>query len=101
MIGELKPYLAYKDSGLRWLGQVPMHWQIVRSRRLFTPRKELARPDGGIQLEATQAFGVIAQSLYEERTGYRVVKISMHQDKWRHVEADDFVVCMRSFARET
>lgn len=40
---------------------------------------------------------MIAQSLYEERTGYRVVKISMHLDKRRHVEEDDFIISMRSF----
>lgn len=96
MIADLKPYAEYKDSGLPWLGQVPAHWQIVRSKRLFTPRKELARPDD-VQLSATQAYGVIPQSDYEARTGYRVVKISMHLDRRRHVEADDFVISMRSF----
>lgn len=96
MIDGLKPYADYKDSGLPWFGKIPAHWQITSSKRLFTPRKELARPDD-IQLSATQAYGVIAQSLYEERTGYRVVKISMHLDKRRHVEADDFVISMRSF----
>ena len=96
MIADLKPYADYQDSGPSWLGEVPAHWQIVRSKRLFTARKELARPDD-VQLSATQAYGVIAQSLYEERTGYRVVKISMHLDKRRHVERDDFIISMRSF----
>ena len=96
MIGDLKPYTEYKESGLPWLGQVPGHWEIVRSKRLFAQRKELAFPDDQ-QLSATQAFGVIPQALYEERTGYRVVKISMHLDKRRHVEAGDFVISMRSF----
>lgn len=27
MIGRLKPYSDYKDSGLPWLGQVPQHWK--------------------------------------------------------------------------
>lgn len=96
MIADLHPYAEYKDPGVSWLGKVPSHWQIVRSKRLFTARKELARPDD-VQLSATQAYGVIAQSLYEERTGYRVVKISMHLDKRRHVERDDFIISMRSF----
>ena len=96
MIADLEPYADYKDSGVSWLGKVPAHWQIVRSKRLFNPRQELARPDD-VQLSATQAYGVIAQSLYEERTGYRVVKISMHLDKRRHVERDDFIISMRSF----
>jgi type I restriction enzyme S subunit len=30
MIDGLKPYPAYKDSRLPWLGQVPEHWEIRR-----------------------------------------------------------------------
>ena len=25
-----EPYLAYKDSGVEWLGDVPEHWEISR-----------------------------------------------------------------------
>ena len=96
MIEDLKPYPQYKDSGLPWLGEVPRHWETARSKRLFRQRKEFAQSDDQ-QLSATQAFGVIPQALYEQRTGYRVVKISMHLDKRKHVEADDFVISMRSF----
>ena len=89
-------YPKYKDSGLEWLGEVPEHWEISRSRRVFTQRKELARKDDQ-QLSATQAYGVIPQADYEERIGRHVVKISMHLEKRRHVEPDDFVISMRSF----
>lgn len=30
MIADLKPYPAYKESGLPWLGEVPEHWEIER-----------------------------------------------------------------------
>lgn len=30
MINDLKPYPAYKDSGVAWLGEVPEHWGIHR-----------------------------------------------------------------------
>lgn len=30
MIEKLKPYPAYKDSGVEWLGQVPAHWEVRR-----------------------------------------------------------------------
>lgn len=26
----LKPYPAYKDSGVPWLGEVPAHWEVRR-----------------------------------------------------------------------
>jgi len=96
MIAGLKPYAEYKDSGLPGLGQVPAHWQIVRSKRLFASSKDLALPDDP-QLSATQAYGVIEQADFERRSGHRVVKISMHLDKRKHVEKDDFVISMRSF----
>jgi type I restriction enzyme S subunit len=28
MIHDLKPYSAYKDSGVPWLGDVPEHWEV-------------------------------------------------------------------------
>ena len=32
MIGDLKPYATYKDSGLPWLGRMPGHWDTRRLR---------------------------------------------------------------------
>ena len=92
----LDPNVRLKPSGVEWLGDVPEHWGIRRSKRTFTPRKELARPND-IQLSATQAYGVIAQEDYEERVRRKIVKISRHLEKRRHVEVDDFVISMRSF----
>ena len=34
MATELKPYPAYKDSGVEWLGRVPGHWQVRRLKTL-------------------------------------------------------------------
>ena len=31
-IGHLKPYPAYKPSGVKWLWEVPEHWEVVRLR---------------------------------------------------------------------
>lgn len=89
-------YERYKDSGVEWLGEVPEHWEVSRSRRVFVQRKELARP-GDQQLSATQAYGVIPQAEFEDRIGRKVTKISMHLEKRKHVEPDDFVISMRSF----
>ena len=91
-----RPYPAYWDSGIEWLGAVPAHWDVRRSKRVFRPRTELAR-SGDTQLSATQTHGVIAQADYEERIGRKVTKILRHLDRRRHVEVDDFVISMRSF----
>ena len=87
-VRSAQPYPTYKDSGVEWLGAVPAHWSVWRSKRVFRPRTELARPDD-IQLSATQAYGVIAQADYEEKIGRKVTKILRHPEQRRHVEVDD------------
>jgi type I restriction enzyme S subunit len=43
---RFKPYPAYKDSGVAWLGEIPAHWDVKRLKRLVefrgggTPTKE-------------------------------------------------------------
>jgi type I restriction enzyme, S subunit len=32
VINRLKPYLEYKDSGLPWLGPIPMRWEVRRAK---------------------------------------------------------------------
>lgn len=88
--------VAYAQGRIPWLASVPERWEMVPSGQLFQPRKELAR-EGDEQLSSTQAYGVIPQAEFERRVGRRVVKISIHLEKRRHVERDDFVISMRSF----
>jgi len=38
---SLKPYPAYKDSGVPWLGDVPAHWELHRAKYLFRYNKDL------------------------------------------------------------
>lgn len=35
MIADLKPYAEYKESGLPWLGKVPVHWEVKRAKSIF------------------------------------------------------------------
>ena len=30
-----RPYPAYKDSGVEWLGKVPAHWEVVEAQALL------------------------------------------------------------------
>ena len=45
---EFKQYPSYKHSGVEWLGDVPEHWQIVRTKDIFNHRKEEALEDDEI-----------------------------------------------------
>ena len=92
----VNPHVPLRNSGVEWIGEIPSHWQISRSKWLFRHRKERARTND-IQLSATQAYGVISQAEYMDRESRKVTQITQHLDKRAHVEVDDFVISMRSF----
>ncbi|MCI5103892.1 MAG: hypothetical protein MRY60_08955 [Algiphilus sp.] len=39
-MSHYKPYPAYKDSGVEWIGRVPEHWQTLRIKRAAQLRNE-------------------------------------------------------------
>nr|WP_240016348.1 restriction endonuclease subunit S [Acinetobacter nosocomialis]UKC63552.1 hypothetical protein FA267_2_00078 [Acinetobacter nosocomialis]UKC63732.1 hypothetical protein FA648_2_00123 [Acinetobacter nosocomialis] len=45
---QFEQYPSYKNSGVEWLGDVPEHWQIVRTKDIFNHRKEEALEDDEI-----------------------------------------------------
>ena len=89
-------YPHYKPSGVEWLGEVPEHWGIGQSRRMFRVRNEPALPSDK-QLTASQKHGILFQSDFVESEGRRVVEVIKGTDSLKHVEPNDFVISMRSF----
>ena len=92
MIAGLKPYAAYKDSGLAWLGPLPSHWGQRRMKFLFRERAQKGFPDEPL-LAATQTKGVVRKDEYGKRTvtamkDFHLLKL---------VEEGDFVISLRSF----
>jgi len=50
-MSRYKPYPAYKDSGVEWIGKVPEHWDVKAFKRLASIRngqdyKDVADPNG-------------------------------------------------------
>ena len=31
----MKSYSNYKDSGVKWLGQIPQHWEVIKTSLVF------------------------------------------------------------------
>jgi type I restriction enzyme S subunit len=92
MIADLKPYAKYKESGLPWLGKVPVHWDKRRMKFLFKERVQKGFPDEPL-LAATQSKGVVRKADY----GTRTVTASKDFHLLKLVEKDDFVISLRSF----
>ena len=92
----LNPAAPMKDSGIKWIRQIPYHWNIVAPKALFSQRKEKAT-EGQRQLTSSQQYGIIYQDEYCEITGNKVVTVIKDFDILKQVQAGDFVISMRSF----
>lgn len=92
MSAGLRPYPAYRASGEPWLGEVPEHWTLHRTKTVLHERIERGHPDEPL-LAATQTKGVVRKEQYENRT---VLALNdLHLLKFVHV--GDFVISLRSF----
>lgn len=85
-----------RDSGIAWLGEIPTHWSVMNSRRLFAERNEKAK-EGDTQLTVSQKHGLLPQTEFMEREGRRVVVVQKGQEILKRTYAGDFVISMRSF----
>ncbi len=44
-MSHYKPYPAYKDSGVQWLGKVPEHWERYKLKHIFKEKKNFSNPE--------------------------------------------------------
>lgn len=92
----LNPDAEMKDSGIEWIGKIPINWQAVNPRWLFAQRKDKAKK-GMEQYTASQKYGVISQKDYMNRIGGSIVTVQKDFDILKMVCKGDFVIHMRSF----
>jgi type I restriction enzyme, S subunit len=79
-------YPAYKDSGADWLGQVPSHWHVIRTRWLCQIQKRIVGELGFDVLSITQQ-GIKVKDI-DSNDG----QLSMDYSKYQLVEAGDFAM---------
>jgi type I restriction enzyme S subunit len=62
MIEGLKPYAEYKESGERWLGQLPASWDLRRAKFLFREIDERSKTGKEELLSVSHKTGVTPRS---------------------------------------
>jgi len=85
-------YEKYKDSGVKWLGEIPELWTVQRAKRIFREVSEKNYPDAQL-LSVTQHQGVVPRESLEQRV---VMPVGQLQT-FKLVRKDDFVISLRSF----
>jgi type I restriction enzyme S subunit len=96
MTGRYRAYSEYKNSGVEWLGEVPLEWNVYSGKRIFTSIRKTGL-EADEQLAASQAYGVIPQSLMMKLNGAKVMLALKGTSSFRHVDKNDFVISLRSF----
>ena len=79
-----------------WMGNIPAHWKMIPSKRVFVEGKERRR-DEDVSATASQKYGIISQEEYMRREGKRIVVANQGLDNWKHVDPGNFVISLRSF----
>ena len=82
MVYPFESYPAYKPSGLKWLGDVPVHWEVCKLRRVLAEATKRNRPDLPL-LSLVRERGVILRDVTnkdenhnfipDDLTNYKVV----------------------------
>ena len=88
----MERYREYKESGVKWLGEIPSHWELRKMKYTFSERSQKGFPQEPL-LASTQTHGVILKSQYENRT----VEAIKSLETLKLVEIGDFVISLRSF----
>ena len=88
----MKRYPEYKDSGVEWIGKIPRHWEIVRSKSLFGNRSDRSHLDEPL-LSVTQDRGILPR----DDLDYRVWNPNENIRSYKLVKPGDWVISLRSF----
>ena len=86
----MKSYSNYKDSGVKWLGQIPLHWEKCRCKDVLIEQKLLVGDNSqDYTLLSLSMKGVIARDVSEGKG-----KFPKDFNTYKIVAPDDLVFCL-------
>ena len=83
----MQRYDTYKDSGVKWLGEIPSHWEVKRLASYFTERRVKVSDKDYEPLSVTK-LGIFPQ--------WENVAKTKDGDNRKLVKKGDFVINSRS-----
>lgn len=85
----MERYDSYKDSGVKWLGEIPSHWEMLALKHILKHKKEVVgKRSSQYDLLSLTLKGVIKRDM-ENPEG----KFPASFDSYQAVEPNDFVFC--------
>lgn len=82
-------YPSYKPSGVKWLGEIPSHWEVKHLRNFLTLFSEKGYGNSQL-LSVTREKGVILRDKENKEENHNFVPDDL--SGYKHLEAGDFVI---------
>lgn len=81
---------ALKNSGIIWIGSIPVNWQVQRNKICFDCSKEIV----GENSSSTQLLSLTTKGIKEKRAEETAGKVPESYDTYQVVVPDDIVMCL-------
>lgn len=86
----MKRYDKYKDSGVEWIGEIPVHWEMLSNKYIFKLTKsQVGKKSADFELLSLTLKGIIKRDM-ENPEG----KFPAEFDTYQKVKKGDFVFCL-------
>ena len=79
-----------KDSGIRWVGEIPSYWNVNRNKVCFDCSKEIV----GEKSADTQLLSLTTKGIKEKRAEDSAGKVPESYDTYQIVKPDDIIMCL-------
>ena len=84
----MERYSEYKDSGVKWLGEIPSHWEVFRNKYIFHEcKKSVGKNSNNYTLLSLSKKGVVIRNMDDGG------KFPAEFDTYKVVEPGDFIFC--------
>ena len=80
-------YNAYKDSGIKWIGEIPEHWEVKRLASCFTENKKT-----NSDLSVIEAYKFYYGTLVRKDVGIDVKDVKDTYSKYTVLRPNDIVI---------
>ncbi len=79
----INPDVKMKDSGIEWLGEIPVHWEVKRLKRIISKAGSGITPRGGAEVYKTSGIPLIrSQNIYND--GLKLEDVAYISEKVHH-----------------
>ena len=85
----MERYPSYKPTGVKWLGEIPSHWEMLALKHILKLKKDIVgRRSSQYDLLSLTLKGVVKRDM-ENPEG----KFPASFDTYQAVEPNDFIFC--------